>query len=169
MASSQKGAGKAARKLPASRSTAKAVGGKSAPAKRRRGTKSAPVAVPPEIDNADDLLPDEGLTWRQKMFVEAYLGQARLNATEAARIAGYAETTRESLAVQGYRLLMNANVQSRVRARLNQIAPTKETLLERIGFWPPPLTRQHLQPLDGFALADPADGRQLRDLLLAGA
>lgn len=117
------------------RKPAKAAGAaKPTPPKRQSAVSPPPPPPAPEgINHADDLLPDDGLTWRQKMFVEAYLGPARLNATEAARMAGYSATSRQSLKVQGYRLLTNAAVQSRVRARLNQIAPTRETLLERIG------------------------------------
>lgn len=47
----------------------------------------------------------EGLTGKQKLFVEQYLDC--LNATEAARRAGYAES---GIRVQAHRLLTNANV-----------------------------------------------------------
>jgi phage terminase small subunit len=57
------------------------------------------------------------LTAKQQLFIEAYLGAARGNATEAARLAGYGGDG-DTLKVTGCRLLTNANVAEAVAARL---------------------------------------------------
>ena len=49
------------------------------------------------------------LTLKQELFIAAYLGEAHGNATEAARIAGYARPHPE-----GSRLLQNATIAARV-------------------------------------------------------
>lgn len=51
----------------------------------------------------------EGLTNKQRLFIDHYLDC--LNATEAARRAGYAES---GIRVQGHRLLTNANIAAAV-------------------------------------------------------
>lgn len=53
------------------------------------------------------------LTLKQERFVTAYLGEAKGNATEAARISGHVGTA-ASLRVTGCRLLANANVRARI-------------------------------------------------------
>lgn len=50
-----------------------------------------------------------GLTIKQEAFVAAYIGEAKGNATEAARIVGYAEPN-----TQGPRLLVNVGVAARI-------------------------------------------------------
>lgn len=52
------------------------------------------------------------LTAKQEAFVAAYLGSARMNATKAAKEAGYSENTANE---QGARLLANASVQARIQ------------------------------------------------------
>lgn len=49
------------------------------------------------------------LTHKQQLFVEAYAGQAQGNATESARLAGYAGDD-NALSVRGCRLLQNPKV-----------------------------------------------------------
>ena len=74
------------------------------------------------------------LTVKQQLFIEAFLGQAKANATEAARIAGYACPRQ-----QGERLLRNVEIASRVRARVAELAATADDVLRelgRIGFAP---------------------------------
>jgi len=56
------------------------------------------------------------LSERERRFVEAYMGPAAGNGTEAARLAGY-KGTAKVLAVQSTRLLAKANVQSAIAAR----------------------------------------------------
>lgn len=72
-----------------------------------------------------------GLTKKQRAFVEAYAG----NATEAARVAGYAGDD-AVLAVAGYRLLRIAEIRAAIDAReipegVRRIA----TRAERQSFW----------------------------------
>lgn len=69
---------------------------------------------------------DGELTAKQKAFVLAYVGEARFNASEAARIAGYADRT------SGPRLLSNANISSRVREELESLALTAEQNLSLV-------------------------------------
>lgn len=106
--------------------------------------------IPKEVDNLDELSPD-GLSWRQIAFVEHYLGRARLNATKAAELAGYSATSRASLACQGSRLLCNAKVQSRVRARVRGLGLDPREVLARIGL------------LSGSSMGDMLTARDTKD------
>jgi hypothetical protein len=54
------------------------------------------------------------LSPRQQRFADAYLGPARFNATEAARIAGF-KGKRHVLAVRGAELLRNPHVQAHLK------------------------------------------------------
>jgi phage terminase small subunit len=64
------------------------------------------------------------LTGRQRKFVDAYLGRANGNATEAARIAGYGSPSEA-----GYATLRNTQVRAAIDAALAEGAMTaKETL-----------------------------------------
>lgn len=56
------------------------------------------------------------LTERERLFVDAYMGEAQGNGTEAARQTGYRGTAKV-LAVQATRLLSKANVQAALAAR----------------------------------------------------
>jgi hypothetical protein len=96
-----------------------------------------------------DDLGDDGLTNRQRLFIEAYLGPARLNASRAAKLAGYSVKSKVSLQVQGSRLLCNAMVQSRVRARLAGMGVDRELILERIGQLAGSSMADMLQPDEG--------------------
>lgn len=57
-----------------------------------------------------------GLTKREFDFVQAFLGPARGNASEAARQAGY-QGTKDSIKVAGYKLLTKGHVQRAIVAR----------------------------------------------------
>ena len=57
------------------------------------------------------------MTEREQAFVEAYCGEARWNAAEAARLAGYANAKQE-----GWRLKQRADVRAEIDARLNALA-----------------------------------------------
>lgn len=70
----------------------------------------------------------EGLNFRQRMFVLAYLGEANGNATEAARIAGYAEPN-----TQGPRLLVNVGIRVAIDAKLNHVALSADETLARLS------------------------------------
>lgn len=71
---------------------------------------------------------DNELNTKQQAFVEAYL--QTWNATKAAKIAGYSEATARQ---QGSRLLSDANIASRVRERLEQMAMKTDEVLGRLA------------------------------------
>jgi phage terminase small subunit len=81
---------------------------------------------------------DDGLTVRQRRFVELYDG----NATEAAAKAGYTGT-RRTLAVTGYWLMRNPKIRERVDAK-------QEGLLRRFH-----LNREERQELRSEMAVDP--------------
>jgi hypothetical protein len=69
------------------------------------------------------------LTYKQKLFIEAYLGESNGNATDAARRAGYSEH-----AVTGSRdLLKNPKIQARIQARVASAAMAANEVLARLG------------------------------------
>jgi phage terminase small subunit len=70
------------------------------------------------------------LTLKQKLFVEAYLGRAAGNATEAARVAGYAGDD-ATLAQVGHENLRKPEISAAVQCRVSQASmETQEILLE---------------------------------------
>lgn len=68
------------------------------------------------------------LTLKQQLFVEAYLGKANGNATEAARIAGYKQPQ-----MHGSRLMKNDEIASRVRKRVEQAAMSANEVLQELS------------------------------------
>ena len=66
------------------------------------------------------------LTYKQRAFVEHFLGDAQWNATEAARRAGYKFPN-----VEGCRLLVNANVRQHITDRLHAMGASTEALIAR--------------------------------------
>lgn len=68
------------------------------------------------------------LSPKQQLFVEEYL--ATWNASEAARRAGYSELTARS---QGQRLLTNVDIQSAIKARLNDKVMSADEVLVRLS------------------------------------
>jgi phage terminase small subunit len=70
---------------------------------------------------------DDGLTYKQRLFVQAYLGEAKGNATAAARIAGYAGND-ATLGVTGFDTLRSPKVVAQVRARARMVMGEHETL-----------------------------------------
>ena len=71
------------------------------------------------------------LTSKQRKFIDAYLGQANGNATEAARLAGY-QGNPDALRVEGSRLLTNANISTEIERVLTEYAMPKEEILARL-------------------------------------
>lgn len=69
-----------------------------------------------------------GLNHKQQLFVEAYLGAANANATEAARIAGYKQPHS-----QGSRLLENVEIRSRVSERVSEVGMTATEVLTELA------------------------------------
>lgn len=59
------------------------------------------------------------MTAKTKLFIEKYLGDARLNAAKAARLAGYSRATAKE---QGYRLLSQPDVRRAIDDRLRPAA-----------------------------------------------
>lgn len=68
------------------------------------------------------------LTYKQRIFVAAYLGQAGGNATEAARIAGYSWPEK-----QGYQLLGKTSIKAAVATKLAQVAMSSDEVLARLS------------------------------------
>lgn len=68
------------------------------------------------------------LNHKQQLFVEAYLGKANGNATEAARIAGYKQPHS-----QGPRLLENVEICSRVNQRVSDAGMTANEVLTELA------------------------------------
>lgn len=69
-----------------------------------------------------------GLTNKQHAFIAAYLGEARWNATEAARIAGYANPGQ-----LGYQLLQKTSIKEAVQAAIADRAMTADEVLSRLA------------------------------------
>lgn len=69
------------------------------------------------------------LTGKQQSFVNAYF-QCGLNATAAAKKAGYSE---KSARTEGSRLLANANVHAHIRARMDKEAMSANEVLHRLA------------------------------------
>ncbi len=72
-------------------------------------------------------MPSE-LNYRQRLFVEAYLGKANGSAAEAARMARYAEPE-----TQGPRLLRNVQIRAQIDARLAEAAMPANEVLARLS------------------------------------
>lgn len=74
----------------------------------------------------------KGLTAKQSKFLTAYLGEAGFNATEAARIAGYAGDT-NALAVAGHENLRNPKIAQHIQRYFaeNQMSP--EEIISRLS------------------------------------
>jgi phage terminase small subunit len=71
-------------------------------------------------------LANTALKDKQEAFVLAYIGEARFNASEAARIAGF-----DSPGQQGYRLLKNVQIRARIDKYLEvETLNAKEVLAE---------------------------------------
>ncbi len=70
------------------------------------------------------------LTYKQRAFVEHYLGDAQWNATEAARMAGY-KGRRTTLAVVGSNNLRKPNIRAHIRRRLEEMGANTEALVRR--------------------------------------
>lgn len=71
------------------------------------------------------------LTDKQRLFVEHYL--KCLNATQAAREAGYAAKTSNQLAVQGHKNLQNEKIRAEIEQRLKKSIMPAEEVLYRLG------------------------------------
>lgn len=88
-------------------------------------SKAKPTRKPTKNQVAEKL---DGLTLKQRQFINAYLGEANGNATEAARIAGYAKP-----AEQGYENLRKPQIRSTLDARLTESAMSSQEVLSRLA------------------------------------
>jgi len=70
------------------------------------------------------------LTYKQRAFVEHYLGDAQWNATEAARMAGY-KGNRVTLATVGSANLRKPQIRKHIRRRLEEMGANTEALVRR--------------------------------------
>ena len=68
------------------------------------------------------------LTFRQRLFVSYYLGEAGGNATDAARKAGYPHPN-----TQGPRLLVNVRIRAAIDAKLDSVALSADEVLARLS------------------------------------
>jgi phage terminase small subunit len=70
------------------------------------------------------------LTTKQEQFILHYLGDARYNATKAAKMAGYSErTARQS----GYENMTNHDVLTRIKAELSARALPAEAVIDELA------------------------------------
>lgn len=72
------------------------------------------------------------LTGKQQAFVNAYLGKAKFNATQAARLAGYSGND-NVLAQMGHKLVRNGKISLAIEARLKESAMSADENLMHIG------------------------------------
>ena len=101
-----------------------------------------------------------GLTTRQWLFVEAYLGEAKGNATEAAMLAGY-HGVRNTLRSIGQETLRNPDVASRIKARLNEVGMSTTAILYELENVARAPTGHFMIQTQGEVYD--ADGKKLRD------
>lgn len=97
-------------------------------AKRVQATENKPViptvAVKPETDEGP--FDADGLSVRQRAFIDAITGPAGGNASKAAEMAGYASENREALHATASRLLTYAKVQEGIAHALAKRRATPE-------------------------------------------
>lgn len=75
---------------------------------------------------------ERGLTHKQTLFIEHYLGDARGNGCEAARLAGYAGDT-NTLNQMAMANLQHPTIASRVRETLAEAGMTREAILNSLA------------------------------------
>jgi len=68
------------------------------------------------------------LTYKQRLFIDAYLGEANGNASEAARCAGYANPGQ-----LGYQLLQKTSIRTAVECKLKTVAMSSDEILARVA------------------------------------
>jgi hypothetical protein len=81
-----------------------------------------------------DKVSDYNYTDKQKQFVEAFCGDACGNATQAAKLAGYSDKSRASLAAQGAENLEKPKIQAAIRA-IRENEPRIADPAEIQAFW----------------------------------
>jgi phage terminase small subunit len=88
--------------------------------------------ITPQNSQNPQNTPNDTLTERQRLFVEAYCGVALGNASEAARRAGYSPKTANE---QGARLLADVSIRAAVEQRMREIrgAMGAEEVIQRLS------------------------------------
>lgn len=74
----------------------------------------------------------EDLTGKQRLFVDAYIGRANANATEAARQAGYSSRSEGALRVTAHDTLTNPNVSAAIEERMREMSIPPAEILSRL-------------------------------------
>lgn len=125
-------------------------------AKKVQASESKPfipdIAITPEID--DDPWGDDGLTIRQRAFVEALVGPAGGNASKAAEMAGYRADNRNVLKVTASENLTKPNVAKAIALALGKKRLTPEWAKSR-------LADIASADMNNFLVRDGADGMKL--------
>lgn len=94
--------------------------GRAPASKPKRSPRKPPAPTePPAVDS---------LTYRQRLFVAYYAGEAKGNGTKAARLAGYAVPD-----VEAVRLLGNARISAAISARTAAVALSQDEVLARLS------------------------------------
>ncbi len=75
---------------------------------------------------------ENGLTAKEELFISHYLGDAKGNGTEAARLAGY-KGSDATLATQSWRLLKNAEIRAHIRERLDNVDASAERTIRELS------------------------------------
>ena len=105
-------------------------------AKRVQAVENKPiipnVTVKPEVD--DEPWGDDGLTTKQRLFVEAYVGPAGGNATRAAEMAGYSAENRLALRATGWENLTKPYIQRAISHALARKKMSPEWAKERLAY-----------------------------------
>ena len=76
-----------------------------------------------------DVVHDGSLTMKQEAFILAYVGEARGNATLAAKMAGYAES---GASEEGYRLMRNPKIRARIDEYLKDSGPSTAEIIAEL-------------------------------------
>lgn len=102
--------------------------------KTRRSQAASPRAPrararPDKLDDAT--IGDDGLTDKQRAFVNFYLGHAHFNATEAAKRSGY-KGNRVTLASVGYENLRKPQIAKCIEAKLKELAMGPDEVLAHL-------------------------------------
>ena len=71
----------------------------------------------------------ESLSDKEYLFANYYLGEANLNATEAAKLAGYSPNTARQ---QGSRLLTHVNIKNYIQSKSSEILKQEGVTQERV-------------------------------------
>jgi phage terminase small subunit len=99
-------------------------------------TEGLPPKLPPldlKPDTDDEPWGDDGLTVRQRAFVEALVGPAGGNATKAAAMAGYNDNNRDALRVTASNLLNSPNVAEAISRAMARRRLTPEWIRESLA------------------------------------